>query len=924
MSAIRRTTLGVIVLGLLAAAGPSPVSEAGSRERLSIRDVVPPSAPTLLRVTDTSRTSISISWRAASDNVRVRNYVVFVNGTSRDTTNQTRFNVRGLTCGKAYTLGVAAADPAGNRSAVAEIVASTSACPVGATPAPAPDTQAPTTPDGLAVTGSTSAQLNVSWKPATDNVAVASYGVYRDGTSVGSTASTDFSFTGLACGTTYALAVDAVDAAGNRSAKASVSAQTGACPDTSPPTTPSLLATSNVSGTAATLTWAPSVDKVGVARYGIYLGGNRLSDSSANLAAYTITGLTCGTSYAFGVDAFDAAGNRSTRATLNASTSPCADTTPPSAPSGLNASSITDTGLTFGWSASTDNVGVTTYVVYRNGSQVGQTSTTSYSVSGLTCGTAYTLAVEARDAAGNASSRPSVNASTSACPVTPPSLAALRFASPTADTLAGSVAWEVTSPVAVNRIDFRIDGGAARWTEYTGPYMFNGDPDGRLDTTALSNGSHTLTADGYDAGGTKVATASKTVTVSNSSTTPPPPPPPTGPTPPETTPSPANVFVSTTGNDATCARGDQAKPCLTISKAYSLATGGDTIEVACGTYGAQTVPARSIGTSVVTIRKASGCDYVTLTGSMHIRSSYVTVDGFSTTNNTTIWVDVPNGVSTCSVRYVTIQNFRASGVGGGCDHITFRYGDVGTNHYACNGGPEDGIQTMGPTSTGQWADLIPPTYILVDHVIVHDTSGFVGCGSHTDGWQSFGCQHCTIRNSTFMNNDTADIIIYQITGASTDIQDILVENNSFGAVKNPGHGVSIGGSACLADQPNNVIVQNNTFYSGAVADINCVQGKKAGTFRNNVMASGAGGVCSWNLAFDYNTFSSGGCGAHYRTCKPAFVDEGHSNGNVNLAASDTCARDYVPSSTGAYPPTDMHGNGRPAGGAVDAGANESG
>jgi quinoprotein glucose dehydrogenase len=59
-----------------------------------------------------------------------------------------------------------------------------------------------------------------------------------------------------------------------------------------------------------------------------------------------------------------------------------------------------------------------------------------------------------------------------------------------------------------------------------------------------------------------------------------------------------------------------------------------------------------------------------------------------------------------------------------------------------------------------------------------------------------------------------------------------------------------------------------------------------------------------------------------KTGKPC-TDFG-SNGNVDLASSDTCAKDYVPAGTGAYPSTDMHGSVRPAGGAVDAGADESG
>ena len=102
----------------------------------------------------------------------------------------------------------------------------------------------------------------------------------------------------------------------------------------------------------------------------------------------------------------------------------------------------------------------------------------------------------------------------------PSPLAALTFVSPTANTVSGATAWEVTSPVAVDRIDFSIDGGPALWTERAAPSMFNGDPDGRLDTTTLTNGTHTLNVDGYNAAGTKIAAASKTVTVSNSSPAP--------------------------------------------------------------------------------------------------------------------------------------------------------------------------------------------------------------------------------------------------------------------------------------------------------------------------------------------------------------------------------------------------------------------
>ncbi|WP_420551989.1 GEVED domain-containing protein [Tenacibaculum aiptasiae] len=86
-----------------------------------------------------------------------------------------------------------------------------------------------------------------------------------------------------------------------------------------------------------------------------------------------------------------------------------ADTTAPSAPSSLAAASVTQTTLTLNWSASTDNVGVTGYDVFRGSTKIGSTtSATSYNVTGLTAATAYTFSVKAKDAAGNESASSNV------------------------------------------------------------------------------------------------------------------------------------------------------------------------------------------------------------------------------------------------------------------------------------------------------------------------------------------------------------------------------------------------------------------------------------------------------------------------------------------------------------------------------------
>ncbi|WP_258727064.1 glycoside hydrolase family 6 protein [Cellulomonas sp. NS3] len=80
------------------------------------------------------------------------------------------------------------------------------------------------------------------------------------------------------------------------------------------------------------------------------------------------------------------------------------DTTAPTAPSGVTAGTVTNTSVALSWTASTDAVGVTGYDVYQGATRVGTSTSTSYTVTGLTANTAYSFTVRARDAAGNVSS----------------------------------------------------------------------------------------------------------------------------------------------------------------------------------------------------------------------------------------------------------------------------------------------------------------------------------------------------------------------------------------------------------------------------------------------------------------------------------------------------------------------------------------
>lgn len=97
------------------------------------------------------------------------------------------------------------------------------------------------------------------------------------------------------------------------------------------------------------------------------------------------------------------------------------DTTPPSVPTNTAQTGSTATTITFSWTASTDNVAVTGYRIYKNGSADGTTSSTSYTLTNLTCGTTYTIGLTAYDAAGNESNIAADQGpmSTASCAATP-------------------------------------------------------------------------------------------------------------------------------------------------------------------------------------------------------------------------------------------------------------------------------------------------------------------------------------------------------------------------------------------------------------------------------------------------------------------------------------------------------------------------
>lgn len=172
--------------------------------------------------------------------------------------------------------------------------------------------------------------------------------------------------------------------------------------DTTAPTAPTNLTATASSATQISLSWTASTDNTGVTGYNVYRNGAKVATVTG--AAYSDTNLSPKTAYSYYVEAYDAAGNISkTSSVVTTSTQASPDTTAPSKPAGLTATAKSPTQVDLSWSASTDNTGITGYLVLRNNAVIANTTATTYSDTTTVANTSYTYTVEAKDAAGNVS-----------------------------------------------------------------------------------------------------------------------------------------------------------------------------------------------------------------------------------------------------------------------------------------------------------------------------------------------------------------------------------------------------------------------------------------------------------------------------------------------------------------------------------------
>ncbi|REK75539.1 discoidin domain-containing protein [Paenibacillus paeoniae] len=301
------------------------------------------------------------------------------------------------------------------------------------------DTQPPTAPTNLKANAASDSQINLTWTASTDDSFVSGYDIYRNGAKIASSVSNSYADAGLASSTIYSYYVIARDGAGNVSAPSNTATETtkrtllNRAGWTVVATPPGADPTANMLDGSLSTRWSTNkamapgdhfiVDMKSTETFnGVQIETNRNNDYARGYEVYVSNdGTTWGSAVASGTGStkiiveFDPQTARYIKVVQTDSASNWwsvsefnvyaedKDIEAPTAPTNITATAVSTNQINLSWNASTDNVGVTGYEIYRNGAKVATVTTATYTDIGLSPATAYVYTVKALDAAGNAS-----------------------------------------------------------------------------------------------------------------------------------------------------------------------------------------------------------------------------------------------------------------------------------------------------------------------------------------------------------------------------------------------------------------------------------------------------------------------------------------------------------------------------------------
>ena len=263
-----------------------------------------PTAPTNFSLVSKTSTTAVVTWNESTDNVGVKNYVIYNDGVKVGTTAERNFTIQKLTPNTTYNFTVRAIDEGANVSLDSNTITVTTDV----------DNEVPTVPTNFAVMSKTSTSITFTWDKSTDNAAVVSYDIFEGTQKVGNANDNIFTITGIVPSTTHSYTIKAKDGSGNISAESAILEVTTAV-DTETPTTPIELVQTSKTSTSVGLSWSNATDNVGIVGYEIYEGVRKIGETTGE-TNFIASELTPNTSYHFMIKAKDGAGNVSLESTI--------------------------------------------------------------------------------------------------------------------------------------------------------------------------------------------------------------------------------------------------------------------------------------------------------------------------------------------------------------------------------------------------------------------------------------------------------------------------------------------------------------------------------------------------------------------------------------------------------------------------------
>ncbi len=226
-------------------------------------DTIVPHAPRELQAEIVLDTMAKINWPQARDNIRVSHYsIIFNDMLAKDKWSKNNYVFTGLKPDTEYNVKIISFDRSGNQSTdTASFTFST--LPV--------DTVPPTVPQNLSVTDKSYETIGFEWDASTDDQGCALYNIFLEDSMITRNPidSANYIIYGLDEFTSYQIAVEAVDTAGNISGKSEYLIATTA--DTTKPTVPENIQYEMTTDDSVKISWDEASDNDQVVGYAIYL-----------------------------------------------------------------------------------------------------------------------------------------------------------------------------------------------------------------------------------------------------------------------------------------------------------------------------------------------------------------------------------------------------------------------------------------------------------------------------------------------------------------------------------------------------------------------------------------------------------------------------------------------------------------------------